>query len=804
MVTSPIISRLLLFLLFLTSTLLSGQQVLVDSISRALEEVVEPNEKADLLLGLARAKLFLAGGAEAAGTTQQLIDYTLEIKDSISYGNALCYQTQSLIENPGRGYFLATEAYGIGKRHQDPNLMLFAIYHIAEHFIYDKNDFDSGQKWLAIGHSLDHDKITHKHRGNFHKVNAINNQLLGKKDSALYWYGRALEEFKAVGAEPNFVKSLGRPSAQDWDQGDQNATQVLIYLSRISTEEKRFGEADSLLQIALKHATHWGAQDLIAWVYEETAGNRQQEGKVGEAIIALEKALQIYQDCGALKYIAAINRNIGSLFMRMRNPSVALEYYERGYPFAVLTSDTIEMVYTRTVQGQAYGDLDQFDLAREYFVKAIDLGRALGDSFSLGYVFSTIGSMEIAAGNIEAAKPALQKSLQISQRYNDVSAIVSQSTALADIFLKQGQLDSSNFYLQIAEDLTQSTGGLAARPGIAELLARIAEANGDYPAALAHQRRYQSYQDSLFAVQSQQSLRSAQVRQNVADYRAATEAAKRESSLLAQRNQLYLALAGALLLLLLIGSFLFLKLRSARRQLSDQNQQLTDLNATKDRFFGIIAHDLRNPIVALQSADMQIDHYASHNDISNVKEIAAQVGTTSRNLGRLLDNLLNWALSQQGVLPYRPETINISEITDEVTELFLTATMAKKINLAVDVRSTDTVFADRNSLHAILRNLVGNAIKFTPRGGRIHISTINKKGQLHLIIKDDGIGISDDKAAEIFKPTMGTSYGTDGEKGTGLGLTLVNELTVLNKGSISFNSASGKGSTFTVVLPTRP
>ena len=130
--------------------------------------------------------------------------------------------------------------------------------------------------------------------------------------------------------------------------------------------------------------------------------------------------------------------------------------------------------------------------------------------------------------------------------------------------------------------------------------------------------------------------------------------------------------------------------------------------------------------------------------------------------------------------------------------------MAKKINLAVDVRSTDTVFADRNSLHAILRNLVGNAIKFTPRGGRIHISTINKKGQLHLIIKDDGIGISDDKAAEIFKPTMGTSYGTDGEKGTGLGLTLVNELTVLNKGSISFDSASGKGSTFTVVLPTRP
>ncbi len=798
------INRLLLFLFLLVPPALWGQQVLVDSISQALEVVTEPEEKTDLLLGLCRAKLFLGGAKVGRVAVEQTIEYTLAHQDSVSYGKALCYKAQAFTDNPEFGLEVSLEAYGIGRRYQDMDLMLFSIYHIAEYYIYEKNDFTSGRKWIDIGNSLNHEKITHKHRGNFYKVAAVNDQYTGKRDSAEYWYGRALEEFRAVGNNPDIVAELNRPSAQDWDQGDQNAAQILIYFSRYHTQDRDFAGADSLLEAASENLTRWGAYDMLAWVQEEVGSNKQAEGRLAEAIEAFEKALRIYESFNSTKYLSSTNRQIGRLFMALRDPAVAIEYFERGYEQATQTTDTIEMVVIRTMQGQSYGDLRKFTMAREHFKEAISMARTLGDSLSIAQVLATVGGIEIAANNLEAAKSAFLKAYSIHEVYQDEPALISEATALSDIYLQLGQLDSTHAYLGIAENLTKDIGGLSSRPGMAELLARVAEASGDYPAALAHQRRYQAYQDSFFSKQSQESLRSAQVRQNVIDYQSKTEAAERESSLLAQRNQLYLALAGALLLLLLIGSVLFLKLRSARQQLAAQNLQLSNLNATKDRFFGIIAHDLRNPIVALQSADMQIGHYANKNDIGNVKKVAGLVGDTTRNLGRLLDNLLSWALSQQGVLPYHPETVNLAEITDEVIELFLPATLAKKIELAADIHSADTVFADRNSLHAILRNLVGNAIKFTPRGGKVLISAVTKKKKIYLTVEDDGIGISSDKVADIFQPSVGSSFGTDGEKGTGLGLTLVQELTALNKGSISVDSSSGKGSAFTIVLPTQP
>jgi len=795
------ISRLLLLVFLLCPLLLKGQQVLVDSISRALEVMTEPEEKTDLMLGLCRAKLFLGGPKLGRAAIKQTIDYTLAQKDSVSYGKALCYQSQSFSNNAEYGLEVSLRAYGIGRRHQDMDLMLFGIYHIAEYYIYEKNDFTSGSKWLKLGQSLNHEKITHKHLGNFYKVAAVNCQFSGKRDSAEYWYGQALEEFRAVGNDPDIVPGLNRTSAQDWDRGDQNAAQILIYLSRCYVQDRDFRGGDSLLQAAEEDLTRWGAFDMLAWVQEEIGNNRQTEGRLAEAIEAFEKALRIYESFSSTKYLSSTNRQIGTLFMALRDPTVAIEYFERGYPHAEQNTDTLEMVTIRTLQGQSYGDLRQFAIAREHFEEAISMAQALGDSLSTAYVLGTVGGIEIAANNLEAAKSAYLRAYSIHQAYQDEPSLISEATALSDIYLQLGQLDSTHAYLGIAEELMKDVGGISARPSLAELLARVAEASGDYPAALAHQRRYQAYQDSFFSKRSQESLRSAQVRQNVIDYQSKTEAAERESSLLAQRNQLYLALAASLFFLLLIGAFLFSKLRIARQQLASQNQELSDLNITKDRFFGIIAHDLRNPIVALQSADMQIEHHANRNDINSVKKIAELVGDTTRHLNRLLDNLLSWALSQQGVLPYQPEQINVAEVVDEVIEIFLPAASVKRIVLTADIKAETIVFADLPAFHAILRNLVGNAIKFTPTGGNIKLSASSSDDKARIMVIDDGIGMSESKLSSIFQVAAGSSFGTAGEKGTGLGLTLVKELTTLNRGTVTVSSSSGAGTSFTVELP---
>ena len=167
-----------------------------------------------------------------------------------------------------------------------------------------------------------------------------------------------------------------------------------------------------------------------------------------------------------------------------------------------------------------------------------------------------------------------------------------------------------------------------------------------------------------------------------------------------------------------------------------------------------------------------------------------------------MDNLLNWALSQQGVLPYHPKPISIQQAGENIFNMFENNAKAKSITLNLQIEKHQRVFADEASLNTILRNLVSNAIKFTPEGGTVTLSTETKGDKIFININDTGTGISGEKLSKLFSLEKVSNKGTFGEKGTGLGLTLVKELTELNKGSINVNSLLGKGSNFTLSLPT--
>ncbi|MCB0689377.1 MAG: HAMP domain-containing histidine kinase [Saprospiraceae bacterium] len=268
-----------------------------------------------------------------------------------------------------------------------------------------------------------------------------------------------------------------------------------------------------------------------------------------------------------------------------------------------------------------------------------------------------------------------------------------------------------------------------------------------------------------------------------------------------RKNRQYFLIILIILSFLGITTFLIIQLRKIRRKLELQNLQLNDLNQTKDRFFGIIAHDIRSPIIALESVEEQVKYYANKKDLAKVFKISSMISQTARQLNGLLDNLLNWSFLQTRSIQYRPEKINLNEITQEVIELFRQNAIAKEIQVKTTIDPSLSVKADKNALHTVIRNLLSNAIKFTPEGGLITLKAKQINHEIHLQTIDKGVGLSPDQIEKLFDLGNRSGKGTAGEKGTGLGLILCRELLEQNHGALLIESKKDEGSVFTAVLP---
>ncbi len=245
-----------------------------------------------------------------------------------------------------------------------------------------------------------------------------------------------------------------------------------------------------------------------------------------------------------------------------------------------------------------------------------------------------------------------------------------------------------------------------------------------------------------------------------------------------------------------------LKLEQANKALFESEQRFKDLNLTKDKFFSIIAHDLKNPFSTLISASDMLHANFSLFDDKRKKEYILMINNASRQGYNLLENLLEWSRSQTGRIKFAPINLPLAKVIDENLLLLNNKANTKSIELKAEINGHDTVFADYNMTTTVIRNLISNALKFTQRGGTVWIRN-HKEGKFQIIeVEDNGIGIPDDIRENLFKIDENTSTsGTDNERGTGLGLILCNEFAEKNGGAIHVESELKKGSRFRLVLP---
>ncbi|MDP3452220.1 MAG: hybrid sensor histidine kinase/response regulator [Bacteroidales bacterium] len=240
-----------------------------------------------------------------------------------------------------------------------------------------------------------------------------------------------------------------------------------------------------------------------------------------------------------------------------------------------------------------------------------------------------------------------------------------------------------------------------------------------------------------------------------------------------------------------------LNLKHALDQLRITNQKLEELNATKDKFFSIIAHDLRSPFTSIIGFSELLYNQIIDKDYESIEQYAGFIKQSSKQAMELLTNLLEWARSQTGKIEYNPEKLNLTNLIEETALMFDQIALPKNIIIKRVLNQDLEVVADKHMIATVMRNLISNAVKFTAPGGEISVSAQKEEAEIIVNISDNGVGIPSQRIDNIFQiDNNNSTLGTANEEGTGLGLILCKMFVEKSGGWIKVMSEEGKGSVF--------
>ncbi|MCB0692104.1 MAG: hypothetical protein KDC16_10700 [Saprospiraceae bacterium] len=377
-------------------------------------------------------------------------------------------------------------------------------------------------------------------------------------------------------------------------------------------------------------------------------------------------------------------------------------------------------------------------------------------------------------------------------------------TFIIEHLINQGSYNQAESFMQDAYRDAEAYEDLSSLSYIIEVKAKLLEAKKDYKGALKEYKEHFKLEMDFRNEEKAAAVTSVQLN---SDFEKEKEilSLKNEyekSVLTTQRNRALLIGGGVGLLALLALGFLYL-LRKKNRIIEGQNMELSNLNATKDTLFQIIGHDLRKPSLSFRGIGANINYLLEKGDTDRLKKMGSEIEKDAVQFYNLTDNLLNWAAQQKDLIALHPQNVSLHALVQENMSSFIHLSESKNISIINNVDESLSIFADKESLMVIIRNLLDNAIKFSPKDGKIEIKSSIVGNKLRLDVIDNGSGIDADRLNEILsKEFISSTQGTASEKGSGLGLNIVKNLIKKINGEFNVESTVGKGSMFSVLIPT--
>lgn len=563
--------------------------------------------------------------------------------------------------------------------------------------------------------------------------------------------------------------------------------------------------ADKLISLSEKK------QELI-WLYRgylQQGNAYKRKGNWSLAVESFFNGLKAAQEAAYTPGIGGAYLSIGDTYANNNDHDNGIKYRNRAIEILRTTEDSVTLATALLNTGYEYYLIDKYDSALAFYDESGEIFERKKFITGKAYNLGNSGLVYAKQGKNKLAESQITKAISILEDFEDSYAITEFEIEMASIYQQKNELPEAFRYARSALDLALKDG-LKKRIRDASLkLSELYDNAGDYEKAFHFQSQYIAYRDSI---NNEETIRK------MADLRTEYEVSQKQAEVdllnVQKRNQQLIG-AGLTVVLLLAGALAFtfyrnnrekqrvnLILSEQKEEIEAQRDQLDELNKSKDKFFSIISHDLRGPVHAFKGMSRLIKMYIDQNSIHELAEINEHFDNSVDQLSTLLDDLLEWAVAQQGNVPYSPEKVKVTEVADELVGLFNNMARAKKIELIAEVSENLTLWADLNSIRTILRNLLNNALKFTPEGGWIKLSAAQVGEMVEVKVEDTGIGIARDKLETLFKLAgHKRSWGTEGEKGLGLGLQLVYEFSKMNGGEVRVESEEGKGTTFTLVVP---
>lgn len=528
------------------------------------------------------------------------------------------------------------------------------------------------------------------------------------------------------------------------------------------------------------------------------------------------KAGKRYGDLSMMYRIIARN------YAEMEKYTEAQEYLKKSEANAMLSHDNgkIGLVYNE----KSLIDYRQknYDQAWKKANTALTLAYQYKDTLLAGIIYSRLGDIAKQTGHAELTKPYYDSAYRWSLLSNNNRLRSMLLTDYANFYLQADKADTALMMANAASALADSTGNITVKVTAAGIIAKCFHAKKDIGLELSYQAKYSQLQDSIsnefrkkgFLLFSQ--FFSLNSKLHELEIKEHANIVNKERI---RFQHIIIIVLGMFVIILLAGLitiyFLYKEKKLLNDQLADSNsaitnqkniieeqsQHLAQLNDLKTKLFAVISHDLRAPISSLRSIMglFQNEGLNEEQAIALLKRMLPALDAADLTLS----NLLNWSVKQMSGLRVNQSTVTLYPLVEEIARIFDFALQQKNIAFANIVPDGLKIYFDEHHLTIILRNLVSNAIKFTPKDGRITIGVISEEKFVKICVRDTGLGMAPADMDKLFKgATYFSTRGTGGEKGTGLGLMLCKELLELNGAAISVESEQGKGSTFYVTVTT--
>lgn len=558
-----------------------------------------------------------------------------------------------------------------------------------------------------------------------------------------------------------------------------------------------YGNSLSLYNNALKLAKEINDSVQIAYSYNNIGGIHRLEGNNPLALEYVLRALKIFEKINHKEGIAFCTINIGLIYKNQENYPKALEYLNKTFKIRNDIGDKPGKALTLNLIAEVYSEMKQLDDALKYYKKAENEYQALKDNKGLSSVWSGIGRVYFVKGNLSKALNFLMRAFDIADKVKYIEGQVTNLNNLALIYAKLGSLGEAESKLKQAQEIASKMNAAYLLLECYRTWAQLSELKKDYKNSLYYSRKYMTLKDSLM---SQKNIAMVQTMESI--YKA--EKAEKENALLqkdieiAERQRDYFVVVTLLILLISVITYS----RYITKKIA--NEKLKELNAMKDTFFRILAHDLRIPFnIIFGYLGLLKENYDSLSEEEKLNYIDNMEKAAKQNY-QLLENLLLWSRAQTGKLEIELIELDLQGIIMENFSILRSVADAKNVTLETSLSEGIKVLADENMLNTIFRNLIQNGIKFSNKGGKVFVSAQRENNFVKITIEDNGIGMDKETKDNLFELGNHKSRnGTLGESGTGIGLVLCKEFVEKLGGKIQVESEINKGSKFIVSLPNK-